>query len=95
MVNTHVTVTSTRLDNSHDGSEESVTRNLDNAPNATQVPDEPASEPRPAPSPDTFCLFPFNIDCRVVEKVELSAPARRASSSKPTSRRAAGRAASV
>ena len=40
LVNIHETVASTGLDNSHDVSEESVTRNLDNAPNATQVPDE-------------------------------------------------------
>ena len=40
MVNAHGTVTSTGIDNSHDVSEESVSRNLDNAPNATQVLDE-------------------------------------------------------
>ena len=56
MVNTHVTVTSTRLDNSHDVSEESVTRNLDNAPNATQVP--PASQDQPLPeTPSVFSRF--------------------------------------
>ena len=58
MVNTHATVTSTRLHNSHDVSEESVTRNLDNAPNATQVPDEPASQDQPLPeTPSVFSRF--------------------------------------
>ena len=58
MADTHVTVTSTRLDNSHDVSEESVTRNLDNAPNATQVPDEPASQDQPLPeTPSVFSRF--------------------------------------
>ena len=60
MVNTHVTVTSTRLDNSHDVSEESVTRNLDNAPNATQVPDEPA--PQDQHLPETLLSFPASSD---------------------------------
>ena len=56
MVNTHATVTSTRLHNSHDVSEESVTRNLDNAPNATQVP--PASQDQPLPeTPSVFSRF--------------------------------------
>ena len=58
MVNTHETVTSTGLDNSHDVSEESVTRNLDNAPNATQVPDEPALQDQPLPeTPSVFSRF--------------------------------------
>ena len=56
MVNTQETVTSTGLDNSHDVSEESVTRNLDNAPNATQVP--PASQDQPLPeTPSVFSRF--------------------------------------
>ena len=52
MVNTHETVTSTGLDNSHDVSD------LDNAPNATQVPDEPALQDQPLPeTPSVFSRF--------------------------------------
>ena len=59
-MNTHDTVTSTGLDNSHDVSEESVTtrRDLDNAPNATQAPGEPVLQEQPAPeTPSVFSRF--------------------------------------
>ena len=40
------------------GSEESVTRNLDNAPEATQVPDKPALQDQPPPeTPSVFSRF--------------------------------------
>ena len=51
-------ILSPRPGNSHDGSEESVTRNLDNAPKATQVPDAPASQDQPLPeTPSVFSRF--------------------------------------
>ena len=58
-MNTHETVASAGLDNSHDVSEESVTRDLDNAPNAThwQAPDEPALHWQDQPPPETPSVF--------------------------------------
>ena len=61
MANTHETVASSGLDNSHDGSEESVTatRNLDICSQRNRDPSGWRTSLTTAPPRDAFCLFPL------------------------------------